>query len=261
MLYNLLIILFSPLLAVFFLWRIIGSGKSKHSWRQQMGYLPESIRRTSKDRPRIWIQTVSVGETVASAPILRELKALAPNVEIVVSTTTSTGQEMARKTLKEADHIIYFPFDIPFFVRRSISSVDPDVFVSVESEIWPNFLDAVGRREIPVLIVNGVVSDKTVRWGRRLKPIYSWALGNFERFLMQSEADAKRIIGLGAAPDRVSVVGNCKFDQEAETLQTDQVEEIRKLFGFSSGQSVFVAGSTNPGEDEQVLDAFRVARR
>lgn len=261
MLYNLLIILFSPLLACYYLWRVFGSKKAKESWRQQVGRLPESVKRTSKARSRVWIQTVSVGETVASAPILRELKALLPNVEIVVSTTTTTGQAMARKILKEADQIIYFPLDIRPFVRRSLSIVDPDVFVSVESEIWPNFLAAARKRKVPTLIVNGIVSDNTVRWGRRLRFVYRWALGNVSRLLMQSKADANRIIELGAASERVTVAGNCKFDQEADALSPEQVREIRERLGFATADRIIVAGSTNPGEDEQVLEAFSIARQ
>lgn len=259
LLYNLLLLVLSPILAAFFVWRIVGSGKSRRSWRQQIGLLPESVRRKS-DRPRIWIHAVSVGETVASAPIFRELRALLPDAEMIVSTTTTTGHEMAKKAIPEAEHVIYFPLDIPAFVRRSLNRVKPDLFVSVESEIWPNFLVAARRMNVPAMVVNGIVSDRTAAWGRRLRPIYRMALRNVERFLMQTQDDADRVIELGAPPDRVSVVGNCKFDQEMGGLSADAVDDLRRGYGFTNGSRVFIAGSTNPGEDEPVIEAFQVAR-
>lgn len=259
--YNLLLFLLSPIIAVYFVWRIYGSGKSRHAWRQQIGRLPENVHRKSNDRLRIWIHTVSVGEAVASAPILREIKSLVPDAEILVSTTTTTGQEMARKSLADAEHFIYFPLDFPMFVLSSLKAVRPDVFVSVESEIWPNFLAAAKSLGIPSLIVNGIVSDNTVKNGRKISRVYRWALSNVDRMLMQTRADAERITNLGAVESRVEVIGNCKFDQESDPLKEPEIVELRKQFGVADGRKVFVAGSINPGEDEPVLDAYKLARQ
>lgn len=259
-LYNLLLLFLSPVLAVYYVWRVLGTKKSRRSWRQQMGLLPDSIGRQSS-HPRIWIQAVSVGETVAASPIIRELRRIIPEAELIVSTTTTTGQKMARKALPEADHIIYFPIDLIPFVRRSFSAVNPDIFVCVESEIWPNFLAHARSRGIPAIVVNGIVSENTLRWGKRLRFIYKWALSNVEQFLMQTDEDARRIIELGAPEDRVMVVGNCKFDQKMEPLTPEQIRKIRLKYGLTNGQRVIVAGSTNPGEDEPVLDAFKITRQ
>jgi 3-deoxy-D-manno-octulosonic-acid transferase len=259
LLYNLLILVLSPAIALYFIWRIVGSGKSRQSWRQQLGFLPESVRRRS-GRPRLWVQAVSVGETVASVPIFRELRALLPDAEMIVSTTTTTGQEMAGKSISEADHVIYYPIDLLPAVSRAISIVKPDVFVSVESEIWPNFLNALRRKKIPAVMVNGIVSDKTYRQAMKIRPVYRWALSNMDRFLMQTQADADRVIGLGAPRERVEVVGNCKFDQEGDGLMASETDNIRRRYGIRNGVPVFIAGSTNPGEDEPVLDAFALAR-
>ncbi|MBI2844130.1 MAG: 3-deoxy-D-manno-octulosonic acid transferase, partial [Armatimonadetes bacterium] len=259
-LYNLFLLVLIPLLVCYYLYRVFGSGKSRGSWRQQMGLLPEEVRRRSA-RPRVWLQVVSVGEVVASTSIVNELKRLVPDVELVISTTTATGQEMARRSIPDAEHVIYFPLDLPAVVRRSIEVVQPDVFVSVESEIWPNFLSAVRQEGIPALVVNGIISDRTYRWGMRLRPTYKWALSNVRRFLMQTSADAERIISLGAPRDRVEVCGNCKFDQENGALSREEFEEMRRRFGFTNGRRVFIAGSTNPGEEEPVLGAFLAARK
>lgn len=259
--YNLFLMAMYPVIVVYFLWRIFGSGKSKISWRQQLGFFPENIYRKSKDRPRIWIHAVSVGETVVSAPIFQQLRSMLPNAELIVSTTTTTGNEMAKKAIPDVDQVIYFPLDLPIVVRRALDAVSPDVFVCVESELWPNFLAAVHSRGIPVIMVNGIISDKTYRRGLAIRGLYSWALSNIDRFLIQTDADASRMISLGASPKSVEIAGNCKFDQADEELTPSEVDEMRRKYGLMNGSPVFVAGSTNPGEDEPVLDAFAAARK
>src|SRR5690606_7707758 len=124
------------------------------------------------------------------------LREISTNVDVIISTTTVTGQGVARKCMSGADAFIYFPFDISFFVRRSLRAVNPDVFVSVESEIWPNFLFETGKRNIPAILVNGIVSDKTFKRGMMVRAFYRRVLGEIRRFLMQTDADAERIISL-----------------------------------------------------------------
>ena len=201
-----------------------------------------------------------MGEAAASSPILRELKAIVPDAEVIVSTTTTAGQEMARKVIEDADQFIYFPLDMPFIVDRALSQVQPDVFVCVESELWPNFFAKANKRGIPIVNVNGIVSDRTHRRALKLKRFYAQVLSHVGRLMMQTKADADRIISLGAASDRVEVVGNCKFDQESEPLSNERVAELRSIYKIEQGTPVFVAGSTNPGEDMPVLDAFSIAR-
>ncbi len=260
LLYNLIILLLSPAIILFFVWRIVGSRKSRDSWRQQLGILPARLKRTS-DRPRIWLHAVSVGEAVASGSILREIRTLLPEAELIVSTTTSTGQEMVKRSLSEVDESIYFPLDVLPCVRKSLSTIEPDVIVCMESEIWPNFLTQAHRRGIPILIANGVVSDRTMRRSRYLRWIYRWALSGVQLLLMQSAVDAERIVQLGALLERTVVVGNCKFDQESDAVTENEISLIRVRYKVREGEPVLVAGSTNPGEDEPVLDAFLIARR
>ncbi len=257
-LYNLILLLLSPVIAVFVLYRVLISGKSRNSWRQQLGWvtLPSEIR----NKDRIWIHAVSVGESVASAAVVTELKSSLPDVGVVVSTTTQTGQEMARKSVKDADGFLYYPFDLAPFVSRSLARVKPLVFAGTDTEIWPNFRHIARRRGVKTAMINGTVSDRTLAGARKVPWVYRWTLSNIDRFCMQSQADADRIIALGAEPSRVVVTGNCKADQAAAPLTDAQKDEIRLRFKFPSEARVFVAGSTNPGEDSPVLEAFVRAR-
>lgn len=258
LLYNLALILLLPGIVVFILYRILVSGKSRRAWPQQLGFvsLPHAVR----DRPRIWIHAVSVGESVAVAEVITVLKKLVPEAAVVVSTTTQTGQEMARKSLKDADAFIYYPFDLAPCVALALAKVSPVVFASTDTEIWPNFRHIARSKGVRNAIVNGTVSDKTLSGARKVPWIYRWTLGNIDLFCMQSEADAQRIKSMGADPERVVATGNCKADQ-AECAMTDaEKADVRSWFRFPDDASVFVAGSTNPGEDGPVLDAFVFAR-
>jgi len=257
-LYNALLVLLSPLIALYILWRVLVSRKSRNSWRQQLGAveLPCEIG----DRDRIWIHAVSVGESVASAAVVRELKSALPECAVVMSTTTEKGQEMAHKSVKDADGFFYYPFDLAPCVARSLGRVRPIVFASTDTEIWPNFLHFAHRRGVRTAMINGTVSDKTLAGARRFPQLYRWALGNIDRFCMQSQADADRIVAMGADPSSVVVTGNCKADEAPRPLTEAEKGELLSVYKFSAENLIFVAGSTNPGEDGPVMDAFLAAR-
>jgi 3-deoxy-D-manno-octulosonic-acid transferase len=258
-LYNLVLLILSPLIAVFLLYRVFISGKSRKSWRQQMGSvkLPHEIEGKNK----IWIHAVSVGESVASAAVVSELKQMLPGAAVVVSTTTETGQEMARKSIKDADAFFYYPFDLVSFVSRSINRVRPKVFASTDTEIWPNFRHIARKKGVKTAMINGTISDKTISGAKKIPWLYKWTMSNIDLFCMQSQADADRVIGLGADRARVTVTGNCKADQSADLLSESEQSEIWSRYKFPAGSRVFVAGSTNPGEDAPVMEAFVIARK
>lgn len=258
--YNLILFVLSPAIALFILWRILVTGKSRGSWREQLGLVKLSAR--ILDKPRIWIHAVSVGESVASAGVVAELKKLLPEAAVVLSTTTQTGQEMARKSVKEADEFIYYPFDLLPCVELSIRRVRPTVFAATDTEIWPNFRHIARRHGVRTAVINGTVSDKTLRGARWVRWVYRWTLSNIDLFCMQSQADVERIVSLGAHPDRVRVTGNCKADEAGLCAMSDsEKDELRASLKLPFGAPVFVAGSTNPGEDGPVLNAFVAARK
>lgn len=258
LIYNALLLLLSPLIGLYILYRVLVSGKSRRSWREQLGgvTLPQEVG----DKDRIWIHAVSVGESVASAAVIRELKQSAPDVAVLVSTTTEKGQEMAHKSVKDADGVFYYPFDLAPCVARSLGRVQPVVFASTDTEIWPNFLHLAHGRGVKTAMINGTVSDKTLAGAKKIPWLYRWSLSNIDRFCMQSQVDADRVISLGADPARVVVTGNCKADESAEPMSEADKDSLLSTYRFTTQNLVFVAGSTNPGEDEPVIDAFIVAR-
>ena len=258
--YNSALIALSPLAAGYCIWSTVRAGRPFSVLGQQLGVVAPDLGSNRPDT-RIWVQAVSVGETVTSGPVFAELRRLMPDAELTISTTTMPGNEMARKSVPEANNVIYFPIDIVPAVKKSLDLVRPNVFVSVETEIWPNFLYHCRKRNIPVAIVNGVISDRTYRTGKKFAWMYRWALSGVDKLCMQSEVDAERVVDLGARPERVEVVGNCKFDQLPAGMSDDERKSMRDQLHMRNGSPTLVAGSTNPGEEEQTLDAYRTLRQ
>ena len=254
-LYNLLLIVSMPIAFFYFLWRVFVSRKSNESWRQNLGALPKFSNRPA-NKKLIWIHAVSVGELVASLPIQEELRRLMPDSTILVTTITQTGNAMARQKAKSADAIAYFPLDYPWIVNKALNRVRPDVIVLMETEFWPNFLARANRRGIPIVLANGIISDRTMKRNRRWHWLVTWAVSSIDHCCMQNRESAERIIGLGAPQEKVRVLGSTKFDQESGRLSREAIGALQADLGLPDDATVFVAGSTNPGEEEPILEAF-----
>ncbi|MEJ5171016.1 MAG: glycosyltransferase N-terminal domain-containing protein, partial [Fimbriimonadales bacterium] len=250
-LYNLLLVIASP---VWMAWMLSRARRRRELpvWRERFGRydLPPK-----GDGARVWLHAVSVGEVLACLPILREVRALAPEASIVLSVTTSSGHRTARERAAGLfDHLVYFPLDLPWVVRRALASIQPDALVLMETEIWMNLLAEARRRGVQTMVANGRISDRSYRRSVRLRPFFRAALSNLGQALMQTEEDARRIRDLGAR--RVEALGNCKFDQAAEGLDADPAEWRAKL-GLPRGLPAVVIGSTRGSDEEDlVLDAL-----
>lgn len=254
--YNTLLVLLSPLLAAYLGYRIAIKGKSRVGWRERMGFVPQSLGERQHDEPLIWVHAVSVGEVAAAEPILRELRSLEPLAKIVLSVTTPTGREMAQKRNLDIDGLFYFPFDIPIAVTRALDTLRPSLFIAMETELWPNFLWAAKRRGVKTMVANARVSDHSFRRSGLLRPLYRWMLKHVDWICVQSALDAERFVALGADERNVQVVGNSKFDEAYPEVSEAEQCKLRQDLGFALDAPVIVAGSTNPGEEEIVLDAF-----
>ena len=221
--YSFLMGLAALLLVPYWLVQGLRHGKYLSNLWQRLGFAFPSLAALPAERPgAIWIHAVSVGEVLSGITLARRLKQTYPNRPLIISTTTITGQALARERIPFADAVIYFPLDWNFCVRRALNSVRPSLVLVLETEIWPNFLRETSRREIPLVFVSGRISDRSFAryrsylgvFGFFLRPFLKNTLWNASAFLMQNEKDAERIRTLGASADRVHVSGNLKYDLE-----------------------------------------------
>ncbi|MEP6706849.1 MAG: glycosyltransferase N-terminal domain-containing protein, partial [Pyrinomonadaceae bacterium] len=188
-----------------FLFDALHHGKYVAGFRERLGQLPNLATR---ERPRIWIHCVSVGETQAARPLINALHRHFPSHNFVVSTTTLTGQKLAREVFRnEVEAVFYFPFDWAWTIRRALRIIDPAAILIMETELWPRLLHECRKRKIPVSIVNGRISDTSFRRYKWIRAFIARVVDDINLALMQSEQDAERIRQLGLAPNRVAVTG------------------------------------------------------
>jgi len=247
--------LFVPISPLFGLYALI-TGRHLRSIPQRLGLY--SRRRASglSGKPRIWIHAASVGEIRAAAAIIPPLLASMPECGLILSTVTDQGYELAHAGLGSKARCIYAPIDLYVPVRKAFSAFKPDIFVCIETELWPNMLAEAHRRGIKTALVNGRISDRSIKRYLWIRPLMRAALKTIQVFSMIGQADAHRIRQLGAPPDRVSVNGNAKFDV-AINLQDMTVEsKLRRRYDLARHAPVLVAGSTRGSEEEIILDVF-----
>jgi 3-deoxy-D-manno-octulosonic-acid transferase len=237
------------------------------SERLSLKFPPELATGGASSRA-IWLHAVSVGEVLAAVPFARCLKQRFPGWRLVISTTTATGQALARQRMNFADAVLYFPFDWNGPVRRAFRAVRPGVIVILETEIWPNLLRHARKSRVPVIFVNGRLSDKSFLGFTRALKFSGGILGGFLRqilndasmYLVQTHQDASRLIALGTAPDRILVTGSMKYDM-ALPGPSAFVNWLQAELQRSQRAPVVVAGSVIAGEEAPVLEAFSSIQR
>lgn len=224
---------------------------------QRLGNIPNLA---ASDRRVIWLHCVSVGETEAARPLVRALRERFPSARLVVSTTTVTGQQVARKAFAEdAAAIFYFPIDWGWTVRRVLGTLNPSLVLIMETELWPNLLRECRHRSIPVALINGRISQTSYGRYRRIPAFMRQVLGDLSVAFMQSEDDAERISALGLSKDRISIFGNLKFDSSVST-KLDLTRELQNRFALNPPNPLVIAASTHAPEESIVLDAFKAIR-
>jgi len=260
-LYTLTIVVLAVLLSPWFLYQAIRYRKYVRSLAQRMGRLPVSFNLDGDES--IWIHAVSVGEALSARALIGELRARYPGLKLFLSTTTLTGQQIARTRLQELDAVFFLPFDLPIFVNRTLRLVKPRLFVMMETEIWPNLLRACRRQGVKTILANGRISSRSYPRYRLARMFFRRVLVDVDRFCMQSEESARRIIDIGADPGRVSVTGSLKFDSlEAPAAAAGRgASRVLRYFRIPPSRPVFIAASTLKGEEGPVLAAFAAIRR
>jgi 3-deoxy-D-manno-octulosonic-acid transferase len=247
-LYNLALLAALVLSAPWWLFRMATTHKYREGLLQRLGLHRPSF---SKGRPLIWVHAVSVGEVLAVSRLVKTLDAALPETRIVVSTTTRTGQALARERFG-AERVFYCPLDLPWAVRAVLNALQPRMLVLAETEFWPNLLSGCHRRGIPVAVVNARISDRSWPRYRLLRWLWRPFLSRLSRVLAQSTTDAERLTAIGCRPERVTLAGNLKFDVRS----AEEAEATLQLKALAPALRFVVAGSTLEGEEAALLEAW-----
>jgi 3-deoxy-D-manno-octulosonic-acid transferase len=247
--YNLALLAVLAVGAPWWLWRMATTQKYREGLLERLGRV--RLLKGQAGRPLIWVHAVSVGEVLAVSRLVGELDAALPEYFVAVSTTTRTGQALARERFG-ANRVFYCPLDLPWAVRAYLNALKPRLLILAETEFWPNLLSGCFRRGIPVAVVNARISDRSWPRYRRLRWLWRPFLRRLSRVLAQSETDAERLKAIGCCPERISVAGNLKFDVRA----AEESEATVQLKALAAGLRLVVAGSTLEGEEAALLEAW-----
>lgn len=231
-------------------------GKYAAGFRQRLGHLPEL---PDNGKPVIWLHCVSVGEANAARPLAVKLLENFPEYRLVVSTTTKTGQKLAREIFaNSATLVFYMPFDWRFSVRRALKTIKPKVVLIMETELWFNFIRESKRSGANVAVVNGRVSEKSLKRYLLIPKTMRRVLHYVDAALMQTQKDAQRIARLGIRADKIKVTGNVKFDQNSGDTESSLTEYLRERFAVTDDAPLIIAASTHAPEEKWILDAFKI---
>ena len=241
-----------------FLVDAILKGKYAAGFCERLGFVPNF---DSRGKPVVWIHCVSVGEANAARQLAQRIKRDFADHSIVISTTTRTGQQLARTAFGEiADLVFYFPFDWRFAVRRTLSRIKPSVVLLMETEIWMNFIRETHNNGTHLAIVNGRLSERSFKRFTYIKGFMRRVLANLDLAVMQEKADADRLIFLGTPANKVKVSGNLKFDHDLADSEMELTEQLRHRFAPSQATPLIIAASTHSPEEKWMIEAFKNLR-
>lgn len=236
-------------------------------WRrgllQRLGFLPPALRdNASLSEGCLWVHAASLGEVNAIAPVVRRLQGRFPRWQLVITCTTGAGQDQATRLFPRALAHLLLPLDLPFLVDPWVRRLRPRLTLVAETELWPNFFSALRRQGSLVMLANARMSERSAKRYAWVKPLFEPLLRDLDGVAAQSQEDAERFLGLGARQARVKVTGNTKFDQaHAQRAARLAAKECRRALGWNTRTPVLVAGSTRPGEEEGLLDAYLALRK
>jgi len=264
---NVVYVLIALVAAPWLLWRRWRAGKRLGGgWTKITGKVLATKSRAAsapgvtENSNRIWLHAVSVGEVLLLQPLIKQLKAQYPNWDVWLSVTTATGREVAEKTYPELN-IIWFPFDFTWAVHRALNLVQPRLVLLAELELWPNFISIARAKGIPVVVVNGRISERSFKGYHRFRWLVSKLLHKIDRFAVQQGEYAERLKLLGMPPERIVVTGSVKFDGVTVDRQEASVQKLRSLFGITDESIVWVVGSTQSPEEAWALEIYQKARK
>ena len=255
-----LLLFFMPILIPY----LALSPKRRPILLQRLGIVrsaPEFHQSAKKLKP-IWVHALSVGEVMATFPLLEAIRNDYPDRPVVLSASTRSGHKIARDKLKNiVDGIFFFPYDLPFSVKRIVSYIRPSLVIIVETDIWPNFLTEMKSRNVPIMIANAKLSNRSYVGYRRILSFSRQIISSFAAIGCQSHEDADRFRQLGIPNDIISVTGNIKFDQSVSSLSINDIDKLYDSLGINGRQLVWIAGSTHDGEETILQQAFAMLKK
>ncbi|MDO9573122.1 MAG: 3-deoxy-D-manno-octulosonic acid transferase [Candidatus Omnitrophota bacterium] len=228
-------------------------GKFHRGFSSRLGLLPANL---NLDRP-IWVHAVSVGEAVSIKGLVTQLRKAYPNKKLVISTVTATGNKIAQGLIGPGDLLIYLPLDVSFIVRHVLKRINPSLFIIAETEIWPNLISQLYKQNIPIVTVNGRISDSSYSGYSAIKYIIRPILRKVSIFLLQSDTDASRLESLGVAKEKIQVTGNLKFDINLNVGLELNTSAYRQKLMLNAEDKLWVCGSTHAGEEKFILEAYK----
>lgn len=240
-------------MAIVYAFMYLFKGKFHKDFGLRLGILPKNL---DLGRP-VWVHAVSVGEMMSVRNFIEGLRKSYPDRKFVISTVTPTGNKIARGSAKDTDFITYLPLDFSFIVSKVIKRVNPLFVVIAETEIWPNFIFCLRKNNIPVVVVNARISDKSFSGYKKIKFLIKPVLNKISLFCAQTQTDAQRLICLGVNEDKIKVTGNMKFDNTDYTDFKKDCTDLKIQIGLQINDKLWVAASTHQGEEEIVLNVYK----
>ncbi|MFH1782221.1 MAG: 3-deoxy-D-manno-octulosonic acid transferase [Candidatus Omnitrophota bacterium] len=252
LLYDLAFLIFG----IFYLPYLIITKRYKYGMKERFGILPKKVKELSRDNKIIWIHGVSVGEIKLATILAPLFRKMFPNHKIIFSTVTGTGNKIARGIRKNDEAIIYLPFDISMITNRVVKMIKPEIFICLETELWPNLISSLDRYSSKIILLNGRISQRSFLGYKKIGYITKNILEKFSLILMQSEEDRARIIELGAVKEKAYVTGNLKFDLST-IKEVPLIKETRGRLGLEDKEVLLIGGSTHKGEEKVLLECYR----
>ncbi|MFZ1344475.1 lipid IV(A) 3-deoxy-D-manno-octulosonic acid transferase [Thiothrix eikelboomii] len=255
--YSLLLYLLLPLVFIKLWWRGRSNPAYRQRWLERLGYINSAVSSGShftSGQACICLHAVSVGETMAARPLIERLLAVYPETTVWVTSTTPTGSATVERLFGQRVKHSYLPYDTPAAVQRFLNTVQPRLMLVMETELWPNLYAACAQHQLPIVVVNARLSERSARAYARVKPLIRSVLAKVALIAAREAQDAERFQALGASPTQIKVLGNIKFDAPIPTQVKTQAATFRQAWG---GRLVWVAASTHQGEDEQILQVHR----
>jgi 3-deoxy-D-manno-octulosonic-acid transferase len=259
---DLLYLMAAPFFLPPYLYKIIVKKKYR---RSSSGMLGRNISgdpwKNDSNYSNLWLHAVSVGEVVAGKAVLAEWIKHEPDTRILASTVTETGQQKARELLKEASEFTYYPFDLSYIVKRFLDHYNPGIYIMMETEIWPNFLSEAAKKNVKIFLANGKLSDRSFNRWMKVRNLFKGTFDSITAACVQTEQDREKFSQLLGRPDDILVTGNCKFDSSGKPISEEEKKSFLSRMKIDDSSPIVVVGSTHPGEEEVVLDAWEKLRK